>query len=149
MKWSNVSDSELLDEYVKRFTISTGEHIKSSKEAADHFRVCFGISPKREKFVVCFLNSQNAILATEVLFEGTLDSSAVYPREVVERVLTLGAGSIIIGHNHPSGNISPSASDRAVTKKLKTALDAIDISLLDHIIVGGKQFFSFSDHHLL
>ncbi len=149
MKWSNVSDNDLLNEYVKRFTISAGDHIKSSKEAADHFRACFGISPKQEKFAVCFLNSQNAIIATEVLFEGTLDSSAVYPREVVERVLTLGAGSIIIGHNHPSGNISPSASDRAVTKKLKTALDAIDISLLDHIIVGGKQFFSFSDHHLL
>jgi DNA repair protein RadC len=149
MKWSNVSDNDLLNEYVKRFTISAGDHIKSSKEAADHFRACLGISPKQEKFAVCFLNSQNAIIATEVLFEGTLDSSAVYPREVVERVLTLGAGSVIIGHNHPSGNISPSASDRAVTKKLKTALDAIDISLLDHIIVGGKQFFSFSDHHLL
>lgn len=149
MNWSNVSDNELLNEYVRRFTISAGEHIKSSIEAANHFRACFGVSPKQEKFAVCFLNSQNAIIATEVLFEGTLDTSAVYPRTVVERALTLGSGAIIVAHNHPSGSITPSASDRTVTKKLKTALDAIDISLLDHIIIGGKEFYSFSDHHLV
>ena len=89
------------------------------------------------------------MLSTEVLFEGSLSTSAVYPREVVERVIELGAGAVILGHNHPSGEITPSSSDRAVTKKLQTALTAIDVEVLDHLIIGGSEYFSFTDHQLL
>ena len=149
MNISSISDREILEEYVRRFTIQAGESIKSAKEAADHFRAYFTNGSKREMFVVCFLNGQNQILNTEVLFKGSLTTSAVYPREVIQRVLELGAGAVMLAHNHPSGSITPSSSDRAVTKKLQSALTAIDVETLDHIIIGGSEYFSFADHRLL
>jgi DNA repair protein RadC len=151
MNMSSVSDTEILHEYVRRFSIPAGESIRTSREAADHFRGYFADAVKKEKFVICFLNSQHEILSTEVMFEGTLDTSAVYPRIVVERVIELGAGSLMLAHNHPSGSTTPSGSDRAVTKKLVSALGAIDVDVLDHIIIGNgtEETFSFSDHHLL
>ncbi|MBT4511102.1 MAG: hypothetical protein HOC20_02660 [Chloroflexi bacterium] len=149
MNLSTVKDSEILNEYVKRFTIRAGERIKSSREAANHFRAFFADAAKREKFIVCFLNSQHQIISTECLFEGTINTAAIYPRTVVEMVLALGCGAIMLCHNHPSGELSPSNSDRAVTKKLETALTAIDVDILDHIIIGGGEYFSFADHRLL
>ena len=150
MNISKVSDTEILTEYVRRFTIQAGEGIKTSQEAADHFRGFFSEgAKKREQFVVCFLNSQNHVISTEVLFVGSINTSAVFPREVIQRVLDLGAAAVMFSHNHPSGEITPSNSDRAVTKKLQTALNAIDVDVLDHIIVGGAEYFSFSDHHLI
>jgi DNA repair protein RadC len=149
MKLSRVSDATILDEYVKRFTITAGGSICSSKSAADHLRAYFADAAKKEKFVVCFINGQNKVLTTEVLFQGSLTSSAVYPREVVTRVIELGAAAIVIGHNHPSGEIKPSSSDKAVTKKLQIALEAIDVQVLDHIIIGGQQYSSFADSGII
>ncbi|MBC8377464.1 MAG: DNA repair protein RadC [FCB group bacterium] len=149
MRVSNISDSELLSEYVRRFTIPAGEKIRSAKQGADHLRGFFKEGAKRELFAAVFLNNQNQLLDTEILFRGSINTSAVYPREVIERVIALGAGALILGHNHPSGNNIPSSSDRAVTKKLQTALSAIDVEVLDHIIIGGSDYFSFADHHLI
>jgi len=149
MNISHVSDSEILQEYVKRFTIAGGESIRDAKEAANHLRSYFSDGSKREKFVVVFLNSQHEVLTTEVLFEGSINTSAVYPREVITRIIDIGAGAVMLGHNHPSGSTAPSSSDRAVTKKLQAALTAIDVDVLDHIIIGGAEYFSFSEHHLL
>lgn len=150
MNMSTISDAEILTEYVRRFTIPAGESIKNTREAADHFRAFFtAAAAKREQFCVCFLNGQNRVLETETLFVGSLTSSAVYPREVIQRVLELGAAAVMLAHNHPSGEITPSNSDRAVTKKLQTALNAIDVELLDHIIIGGAEYFGFNEHHLL
>ena len=146
---SEVSDTEILAEYVKRFTIKAGESIRSAKDAASHLRAFFSDASKKEKFVVIFLNGQHQVLTTEVLFAGSLMSSAVYPREVITRVIDLGAAAVIFGHNHPSGCLTPSSSDRAVTKKLQTALEAIDVAVLDHIIVGGSEHYSFADNRLL
>ena len=146
---SGVSDSEILAEYVNRFTIKSGEPIKTLREAANHLRAFFSDASKREKFVVVFLNGQHQVLSTEVLFEGSLTTSAVYPREVITRVIELGAAAVILGHNHPSGLTTPSSSDRAVTKKLQTALTAIDVEVLDHIILGGADHFSFADSRML
>lgn len=149
MNISSVSDTEILNEYVRRFTISAGEGIKTSREAADHFRAFFAEAAKREQFVVCFLNGQHRVLATETLFVGSITTSAVYPREVVQRILDLGAAAVMLAHNHPSGELTPSSSDRAVTKKLSVALESIDVDVLDHIIIGGAEYFSFSDHRLI
>jgi len=149
MNLSAINDAEILNEYVRRFTIKAGESIKTSKEAAFHLRGHFADAAKREQFVVCFLNGQNCILSTETLFVGSLTTSAVYPREVVQRIIDLGAAAVMLAHNHPSGELTPSNSDRAVTKKLQTALSAIDVEVLDHLIIGGAAFFSFADHRLL
>ena len=149
MNISTVSDNEILDEYVKRFTIAAGKSIRTVKEAADHFRAYFADAAKHEKFVVTFLNGQHKVLTTKVMFIGSLTTSAVYPREVLTQVIELGANSVMLAHNHPSGCTTPSASDRAVTKKLQTALTAIDVEVLDHLIIGGSEYFSFADHRLL
>jgi DNA repair protein RadC len=149
MNLSAINDSDLLSEYIRRFTIKAGQSIRGSSEAAVHFRAYFAEAAKREQFVVCFLNGQHKVVSTETLFVGSITTSAVYPREVVQRILDLGAAAVILAHNHPSGEVSPSNSDRAVTKKLQTALTAIDVEILDHIIIGHDQHFSFSDHHLL
>lgn len=144
-----VDDDLLLKEYVRRFTIKAGESISSECEAANHFRGFFSDAKKQEQFVVCFLNGQNQVLITEVLFKGSLTSSAVYPREVIEKVLEYGAAAVLFGHNHPSGSIHPSSSDRMVTQKLQSALEAIDVKVLDHIIIGGIDHFSFAESGLI
>lgn len=149
MNISSISDSAVLEEYVRRFTIQAGEAIKTSREAADHFRAYFSDAAKREQFIVCFLNGQHRVITTEKLFTGSITTSAVYPREVVQRILDLGAAAVMLAHNHPSGELTPSGSDRAVTKKLLTALSAIDVDILDHIIIGGADYFSFADHRIL
>lgn len=149
MNLIQVSDDTILQEYVRRFTIKGGIPIESATEAANFFRSYFADASKQERFLVCFMNGQHQVLATEIMFQGSLTTSAVYPREVISRVLDLGAAAIIIAHNHPSGVVTPSGSDKAVTKKLQTALAAIDVSLLDHIIIAGAEHFSFTDSHLL
>ena len=150
MNISSISDSTIMEEYVKRFTIKAGKGIKTSREAADHFRAYFAESAKkREQFVVCFLNGQHKVLVTETLFVGSITTSAVYPREVVQRILDLGAAAVMFSHNHPSGELTPSSSDRAVTKKLSVALESIDVDVLDHIIIGGAEHYSFSDNRII
>jgi len=149
MNIAEISDDIIHEEYVRRFTISGGESIRSASACADHFRAFFKDADRREQFVALFLNGQNQVLETEVLFAGSLTSSAVYPREVIQRVLELGAAAIVFAHNHPSGSISPSSHDRKVTQKLATALEAIDVRVLDHIILGGSEFYSFAEAGLL
>jgi len=103
----------------------------------------------RECFLVIFLNGQNRILEMEELFHGSLTSSAIYPREVVRKVLAYDAAAVILVHNHPSGSLKPSVHDRKVTQKLQTALESIDVRVLDHLIVGGNGFYSFAEDGLL
>jgi len=149
MNLTTVSDETIHAEYARRFTIQAGEPIRSAQSAADHFRTYLQDAGKQERFLVAFLNGQNQLLTTETLFQGSLTSSAVYPREVIQRVIELGAAAIVCAHNHPSGSTAPSSQDRQVTNKLKTALESIDVHILDHIIVGGDEFYSFADAGLL
>lgn len=147
---NTVSDDMIKEEYVRRFTIQAGDvPITSASVVADHFRGFFADAQKKEQFTVLFLNGQNQVLSTETLFEGSLTSSAVYPREVITRVIELGAAAVVLAHNHPSGSTQVSSSDRQVTKKLQTALDSIDVKLLDHLILGGSEYFSFADAGLI
>ena len=88
----------------------------------------------RERFTVMFLDSQHALISCEVLFEGTLTQTSVYPREVVRRALALNAAAVIVSHNHPSGSLEFSRADEAITQTLKTALSVVDIRVLDHIL---------------
>lgn len=99
----------------------------------------------REVFAVLFLDSQHQVLAFEPLFHGTLDSAAVYPREVVKRCLAHNAGAVIIAHNHPSGVAEPSSADRRITERLREALALVDIRLLDHVVVGDADTVSFAE----
>jgi hypothetical protein len=91
MNLIQVSDDTILQEYVRRFTIKGGIPIESATEAANFFRSYFADASKQERFLVCFMNGQHQVLATEIMFQGSLTTSAVYPREVISRVLDLGA----------------------------------------------------------
>ena len=99
--------------------------------------------------MVIYLNGRNQILKLEELFEGTLSTSAVYPREVVKRALDNNAAAIVLVHNHPSGKSTPSQDDLAITKKLKEATQSIDVSVHDHLIIAGNDVYSFADHGIL
>jgi DNA repair protein RadC len=103
----------------------------------------------REVFLVIFLNGRNQIIKMEILFEGTLSTSAVYPREVVKRTIDNDAAALVFVHNHPSGNPNPSQDDLTITKKLKKAVQAIDVSVHDHLIIAGNDVYSFADHGLI
>lgn len=103
----------------------------------------------REIFSCLFLDSQHRLLHCEDLFLGTLDGAAVYPREVAVRTLQYRAAAVIFAHNHPSGVAEPSAADRRITERLVAALGLLDVRVLDHIIVGCGQEYSFAEEGLL
>ncbi len=144
----NLSDEELRQVFYERFQIKTGEVIISSKQAVQHLTGLI-TNRDREKFAVIYLNGTNALISSEVIFEGSLTIAAVYPREIVKRVINNGAASIIIGHNHPSGSIYPSYWDKEVTRKIEQACSVVEVILHDHIIIGHDKWFSFSDNWML
>lgn len=104
---------------------------------------------EREHFVVLFLSSSHCLIAKEVMFSGSINSSSVWPREVVKRALELNAAAVIISHNHPSGEVEPSDSDIQLTSRIKDALELVSVTLLDHIIVGAGKHLSFGERGLL
>ena len=104
---------------------------------------------QHEAFAVMFLNNQHQIIKFEVMFNGTVNSATVYPREVIKRALELNAAAIILAHNHPSGNPEQSQSDEAITQKIKDACNLVDINLLDHIIIGAKESVSLAERGLI
>jgi DNA repair protein RadC len=104
---------------------------------------------RNEVFEVVYLNTRNRVLRTERLSEGTVDQTAVYPRRVVQGALENRAAAVILVHNHPSGDPSPSAEDKALTRRLCAAGKLVDIPVLDHVIVGDGRHFSFREAGLL
>ena len=99
---------------------------------------------EREVFAAVMLDTRHRVIAYVELFQGTIDGAEVHPREVVKAALRHNAAAVIVAHNHPSGEVEPSAADRAVTARLKQALALVDLRLLDHVIVGGRQSLSMA-----
>jgi DNA repair protein RadC len=97
----------------------------------------------RERFRVLFLDHANQLIADEVMNEGSITHAPVYPREVMRRALELDAASVILVHNHPSGNPNPSSADISMTKQVITAGRALGIGVHDHIVVGADGVASF------
>lgn len=104
---------------------------------------------QREVFACLFLDNQHRVVTLEELFHGTIDGAAVYPREVVRRCMEHNAAAVILAHNHPSGVAEPSHSDQAITRRLREALNTIDVRVLDHIVVGDAETVSFAERGLL
>ncbi|MBF9001128.1 RadC family protein [Vibrio nitrifigilis] len=100
---------------------------------------------QREAFYLLFLDNQHRVIKDEILFEGTIDSASVYPREVLKRALFHNAAAVILAHNHPSGVAEPSQSDRRITQRLVEALMLVDIRVLDHFVVGDGEVISFAE----
>lgn len=104
---------------------------------------------EHEVFGCVFLTNRHRIIDICELFRGTIDGASVYPREVVKEVLMRNAAAVIFYHNHPSGITEPSSADITLTRRLKTALEIVEVRVLDHFIVGGGTAISFAEIGLL
>jgi len=122
--------------------------MQSWEAVLDYCRAVMGHN-KTEQFRIFFLDKKNKLIADELQQKGTVDHTPVYPREVVKRALELGASSLILIHNHPSGDPTPSKADIEMTSQIKRAATALGISLHDHIIIGSKDHYSFASNGLL
>ena len=104
---------------------------------------------KKEVFKVIYLTSQNQIIDTSDLFEGTVNSAAVVPRQIMEQALAHNAAALIFAHNHPTGVCEPSKSDKDITRDLVFAAGTVQIKILDHLIIGNNRYFSFAGEGLI
>jgi DNA repair protein RadC len=102
-----------------------------------------------EVFTLIYLDNRHRLIACQDLFRGTVDGSAVHPREVVKEALKHNAAAVILAHNHPSGVAEPSQADEQITRRVRDALALVDIRVLDHIIVAGGDTTSFAERGLL
>jgi len=127
---------------------SKGNVVSNAKEGFNIMKPFYTGQDDVEKMYCIFMDAKNKILKIERLFSGTIATAAVYPREIVKRVIELKATSIILSHNHPSGDITPSSSDFMITAQINAALSSIDVALHDHLIIG-KDFYSFAEHGFL
>jgi hypothetical protein len=105
--------------------------------------------PDKEAFGALWVDSQHKMIAEEILFEGTLSSTSIFPREVIKRALHHNAAAVMLFHNHPSGNPKPSRADEHMTSTLKKTLAMIDVRVLDHLVIGNPEVTSFAEMGLL
>lgn len=127
-----------------RFKVS-GLRLSSPNDAKAY--IMLNLAPyDREVFMVLFMDVQNRLIECEKLFFGTLKEVSAHPREVVKSALKLNAASVILSHNHPSGSPNPSRADKELTRVLKKTLATIDVNVLDHIIIGGAESYSFAEN---
>ena len=102
-----------------------------------------------EVFSCLFLDNRHRVIEFEELFRGTIDGTSVHPREVVRRTLNHNAAAVIFAHNHPSGVAEPSHADRILTDRLVSALSLVEVTVIDHLVVGDGECVSFVEHGLL
>ncbi len=127
---------------------SQGQTLSNSREVYNVMKPLFAETDDVETVYCIFLNAKNKILAIEKMFSGTISASEIYPRELVKRILDLKSSAIVLTHNHPSGFVEPSAEDKAITIRMTIALESIDVTLHDHIIIGDG-FHSMADSGFL
>ena len=102
-----------------------------------------------ELFCCLYLDNRHRVLRFDEMFRGTIDGTSVYPREVVKEALKINAAAVILAHNHPSGVAEPSQADERITRRLKAALELVDIRLLDHLIIGDGRATSLAARGLI
>ncbi len=131
-----------------RYLGEPGGLIDSPEAAREFLRLHIG-AEKTERFAVLYLDSQHRAIALETPFAGTLAQTSVYPREVVRSAIAHNAAAVVLAHNHPSGLAEPSRADELLTKTLKDALSLVDVRVLDHFIVTGRECRSMAEMGLL
>lgn len=124
------------------------ERINNSSSAFELLQPKIG-DLQHEEFWILYLNNSNRVLQASQLSKGGITGTLVDVRLVLREALELGAVALILAHNHPSGSLKPSTSDKQITKKLVTAGEALDIKVLDHLIITQKAYFSFADENIL
>ena len=128
--------------------LTRGAVLESARDTREYLKACLR-DQTHEVFCGLFLDNRHRVIAFEELFTGTLNGTAVYPREVVKHALRHNAAAVIFAHNHPSGVAEPSRADEVLTARLKEALALVDIQVLDHLVVGDGEMVSFSERGLL
>jgi DNA repair protein RadC len=128
--------------------ITVKQQISSSKDVFEYFHANLSDS-QYEEFWVLLLNRGNKIIKKVMISEGGISGTVADPKRIFKTAIENNATSIILCHNHPSGNLKPSEADIKLTKKLKDAGSLLDIAVLDHIIIGEEKFFSFADEGLI
>lgn len=125
-----------------------GSAILRTTDVRNYLRLNLVPEPS-EVFAALFLNNRHRVLAFERLFQGTVDGTTVHSRVVVQRALFHNAAAVIFAHQHPSGDTTPSEADRDITKRLQSALELVDVRVLDHFVIGNGTPFSFAKAGLL
>lgn len=118
--------------------------VRHAGDVVGLLRAFLGDDP-RERFAVVYLDTRNLPIAVHDAHVGTCDSSPVHPREIFGPALSLAATSIVVAHNHPSGDPTPSTNDRAVTDRLRQAGELLGVPLIDHVVIGDARYYSFAD----
>ena len=140
-----------LPELARRYYASSlpaGETIRSPADTEAFLQARFR-HLGHELFCVLYLDNRHRVLCFAELFRGTIDATSVYPREVVKEALAVNAAAVILAHNHPSGVAEPSQADERITRRIKAALELVDIRLLDHFVVGDASATSMASRGLL
>lgn len=122
--------------------------LQSWKALLDYCRASMGHN-KTEQFRILFLNRKNMVIADDLQEAGTVDQTPVYPREIVKRALHLEASAVILVHNHPSGDTTPSRADIELTKEIMNALKVVGISVHDHVIISKQSHYSFKSNGVI
>ncbi len=135
------------EQYLKEEVLARPK-IASLSALVDYCRTSMGGLPD-EQFRVIFLNSQNEIMAEEIVQEGTVNQTVVYPRKVLELALKHKATGLILVHNHPSGNLTPSTADLELTRSLVKASRSLNLTVHDHLIISRQGCFSLAERNLL
>ena len=125
-------------------SFSEGTPFLKSQDVFRHFSPLLN-GARKEFFKIILLDRKNKVIRDETISEGSLTSTIVHPREVFQSAVRASAASVIFLHNHPSGDSTPSHEDRKITKRLVSAGELMGIPVLDHIIIGDKDYFSFAD----
>ena len=126
---------EIAAAYIECTKGTVGSVIRSPMDTEDFLKARLA-GLEHESFCIIYLDNRHRVIDFDELFRGTVDGTSVYPREVVKESLARNAAAIILAHNHPSGVAEPSQADERITKRLKAALELVDIRVLDHLIVG-------------
>ena len=145
-----VSDDDIIKEALKclKKRFRKGKLITTPAETIDYLQLKLA-EREYEVFCVMYLDNRHRLLCFEELFRGTVDSSHVYPREIVKLALQHNAAAVILAHNHPSGSAEPSVADQQITQRVKAALELVDIRVLDHIVIGAMETVSLAERGLL
>lgn len=121
--------------------------IQGPENVIEYLALCMA-DLREEVFKVIYLNKANVVLAIEDLFRGTVDQSAVYPREIIKKAFELNASGLIFVHNHPAGDLKPSRHDLSLNKRLCEACLAVDLTPLDHLIISPSGYISLKEQNL-
>ena len=147
-KWSQIQAAYELVKRSLEEGLTQDSIFSSPCQVREYLQAKIGHLP-HEVFLCLYLDSRFHLIECQELFRGSIAHTAVYPREILKEALSRNASALVVAHNHPSGNPLPSQADQELTKTLFSALQLVDIQLLDHCIVSGSGFFSFSEAGLM